>query len=117
MKLSKKQIKAIIEDEIEVDCYGEEELISGWATYLDDYLIYPFTAEYRVERTNGKQEWQTVEVISRDTSGINYKGRFYYVKIELGEYVLSVKLADLKKVKGEEETQIAMQVYERRHRY
>lgn len=117
MILTKKQIKQIIEDEIEVDCYGEGEIISAWATYLDDYLSYPFTAKYQVEKKNGQQQWLTIKVIRRDSSGINYKSRFYRVKIELGEFIISVKLSDLKFVKGQEETEVAMQVLSHRHQY
>lgn len=117
MKLTKKQIKQIIEDKIEVDCYGEGEIISAWATYLDDYLSYPFTAKYQVEKKSGQQQWQMVKVVSRDSSGINYRSRFYHVKIELREFILSVKLSDLKFVKGQGDTEVAMQVLVHRHQY
>lgn len=117
MPLTKQQIKEIIENEIIVDCYGDEEISTGWATYLDQDLSYPFTAEYQVKKKGGKKEWRPVKVVGDDSSDVNYKGRHYFVEIEVGDLIWSVKLVDLRNVKGDEETEIAVQVNKHRSEY
>ena len=53
MKLSRKEIERIIENEIVVDCYTEEEVAMGWAVYMER-LSYPFEAEYYIQQATGK---------------------------------------------------------------
>lgn len=40
-----------IEQEIIVDCYGPEEQASGWYSYLEDTLAFPFLARCVRERS------------------------------------------------------------------
>lgn len=117
MNLTKKQINEIIENEIIVDCYDDEEITTGWATYLDDNLSYPFTAEYQVKKKGSRKEWMPVKVINNDSSGVNYESRHYYVEIEVSGLIWSVKLSDLRNVKADKETKVAVQVNQHRGRY
>jgi hypothetical protein len=39
-----------IADEIIVDCYGPEEQAMGWYYYLEEMLVFPFTATCIAER-------------------------------------------------------------------
>ena len=82
MTLSNKEIRIIIEDEITVDCYGDEEINLGWAVYMEDNIFYPFEAEYKVRFKNGKNQWSKVRVVSNESSQANYNGGDYYVEIE-----------------------------------
>jgi hypothetical protein len=50
--------------EIVVDCYDEEEQMMGWYYYLDDTMLFPFTAVYTTKRRSSPlKEDESVEVI------------------------------------------------------
>ena len=117
MNLTKKQIKDIIEDEIEVDCYEDHEVNMGWAIYMEDHIYYPFEAEYLVKKKSGKNEWKKVRVIDNKTDEDSFTGGDYYVNIELDDMILSTRIDDLQNIKANEETMQALQVWESRNAY
>ena len=117
MNLSIGEIRKIIEDEIIVDCYGDEEVNLGWAVFMEDHISYPFEAEYKVKYKNGKKQWKKVKVVNNESSESNFGGGGYYVEIECLEIIISVKLSELRKIKAEEETMKAIQVWQNRKRY
>jgi Calcium binding len=50
--------------EIVVDCYDEEEQMMGWYYYLDDTMLFPFTAVCTIKRRSSPlKEDEIVEVI------------------------------------------------------
>jgi len=115
MKLSKEEIRNIIEDEIIVDCYDEEETNMGWAIYMEDNINYPFEAEYLVKRRSGEKQWKKVEVINNETDESSFHGGKYYVEIEYTDIVIPVRVEELKNIKADEETMIALQVWKYRN--
>ncbi|MEM9847963.1 MAG: calcium-binding protein [Bacteroidota bacterium] len=80
MKLTQEEIDAIIDDEITVDCYTDEEANMGWAIYMEESLNYPFKAEYLVKKKAGGSEWKAVTVVSNKTDESNFNGGSFYVK-------------------------------------
>jgi len=114
MILSKSEIREIIEDEIQIDCYDDEEIHTGWLTFMDDNIAYPFDAEYHVKRVNGKKYWKKVKVVNGDTEqSISLNGSFFF-EVELEEIVIWVKLNELKSIKADEDTLRAIQVWKHR---
>lgn len=117
MELSNDEIRKIIEDEVIVDCYGEEEVNLGWAVFMKDNIFYPFEAEYKVKFKTGQHKWTRVLAISNESTESSFHGGDYYVEIEYGEIIISVKLDELRKIKADEETMKAIQVWQSRNRY
>lgn len=114
MSLSKAEIRRIIENEIIVDCYDDDEIYVGWGTYMDDNIFFPFEAEYNVRSRNGKNKWHLVRVIGAEESRSHYKSGDYYVNIEFQSMILSVKIDELREIQGSDETMNAIEVW--RHR-
>lgn len=117
MKLSEAEIRKIIEEEITVDCYEDEEINVGWAVFLEDNISYPFEAEYEAKFKTGKHKWTRVQVINNETTESSFAGGDYYVEIEYGELILPVKLENLRKIKADEGTIRAIQVWQSRNYY
>ena len=111
MKLTKEEIKNIIEDEIVVDANSDDEVNMGWAIYLGENLNYPFEAEYYQKRRDGKNEWKKVKVIGNETGEGDFSRRSYYVEIELDEIIIPVKLLELRNVKADKEILKVIEVW------
>ncbi len=117
MKITKNEIKEIIENEIVVDCYGDEEVSLGWAVYMEENIFYPFEAEYKVKWKNKKSSWKKIIVINNETSQSNLTGEYYYVEIEFNEIVFTVKLNELKNVSADDETLKTIEIWNHRKNY
>ena len=114
MNLTKKEIENIIDYEVVVDCYTEEEANMGWAIYMEKSLNYPFDAEYLVRKKTGENQWRKVSVINNKTDESSFDGGLYYVDVELDEIIISVSIDELKNIKGDETTMKALQVWNSR---
>jgi hypothetical protein len=117
MKLTKAEIGRIIDYEIVVDCYTEEEANMGWAIYMEENLGFPFKAEYLVKGKSGKNQWQEVSVINNETDESNFDGGEWYVEIELNEIIISARLDELRNIKADKETMKTLQIWSNRNRY
>ncbi len=117
MKLTKAEIERIIDYEIVVDCYTEEEANMGWAIYMEENLDFPFEAEYLVKKKSGENQWKKVRVINNETNESSFEGGEWYVEIELDEIIISARLNELKSIKADKETMEALQVWNSRNRY
>ena len=111
MKLAKAAIESIINYEVVVDCYTEEEANMGWAIYMEKSLNYPFGAEYLVRKKSGENQWRKVSVIKNKTDESSFDGGPYYVDIELDDIIISVSIDELRNIKGDETTIKALQVW------
>lgn len=110
MKLTKKQIENIIEDEIEVDAYDDNEVDTGWETFMDDNLYYPFDAECKIRRNDTKDTYEKVKVIGENTR-YNHGSKIYCVDVVFSGFVFTVRLEDLREIKAEKETLRALLVW------
>ena len=98
-----------IGDEIIVDANGEDEVLMGWLTYLQDNLAYPFEAECIEEMKISplrKGEKVTVLELLDDEENL---GSDFFVRIEWSGRKMGVPLAQLKPLKVSKETKQAVE--------
>ena len=115
MKLTKAEIKKIIDYEVVVDCYDEHEFMMGWAIYMEDNINYPFEAEYLVKKRSGEKYWQKVIVVNNESDELDFNIEAYYVEIELDEMLFSARLDELRNIKADEETMRTLEVWKYRN--
>jgi len=116
MELTKEEIEKIIDYQIVVDCYTEEEVNVGWAIFMEENLNFPFKAEY-LEKRSGRNQWRTVNVINNETDETNFEGDDFYVEIEFDEIFISVSLDELRNIKADKDTMKAIEVWNSRNSY
>ncbi len=98
-----------IANEVTVDAYGSEEVMTGWLTYLQDNLACPFEAECIEQRKISplrKGEKVTVLELLSDDEEI---GGDFFVLIEWGGRKMGVPLTQLKPLKVDKETKQAIE--------
>jgi len=117
MKLTKSEIEQIIDYEIVVDCYSEEEANMGWAIYMEENIYYPFEAEYQVKKKDGKTLWTKVMVVGNETDDSNFEGGNYYVELAYNDIIIPADLDKLRNIKADDETMKALQVWKHRNNY
>jgi len=117
MKLTSEQIQEIITYQIVVDAYTDDEANNGWAIYMEENLHYPFTAEYRVRKRNGKSHWQKVTtVVGNETDEGDFEGGEYYVEIEIEDMIIPAKLGELRNIEADEEALETLQIWRVRNK-
>lgn len=117
MKLTKAEIEQIIDYEIVVDCYSDDEANMGWAIYMEENIFYPFEAEYQVKKKGGKKLWTKVKVVGNETNDSNFDGGSYYVEVEYNDIVIPADLDKLRNIKADEETMKILQIWQYRNKY
>ncbi|WP_375562531.1 calcium-binding protein [Bernardetia sp. OM2101] len=119
MALTEQEIKEIIENEIIVDAYTDEEAETGWATYMEDNINFPFEAEYLVRRASKPNEWKKVKIIENYTNSSNYEGGEFYLSalLEDVDMVIPVEISELRNVEADEDTLDTFQIWEYRNKY
>ena len=98
-----------ISDEIIVDANGEDEVMMGWVTYLQDNLACPFEAECIQEMKISplrKGEKVTVLELLDDEENL---GSDFFVRIEWSGRKMGIPLTQLKPLKADKETQQAIE--------
>lgn len=98
-----------IRDEVIVDCYGSEEVLTGWLTYLQDNLDCPFEAEcikeMKISPLLEGEKVTVLELLDDD----EYIGNDFFVRIEWSGRKMGVPLAQLKLLKADKETKQAIE--------
>ncbi|MEM9887636.1 MAG: calcium-binding protein [Bacteroidota bacterium] len=117
MKLTASEIERIIDDEIVVDCYTQEEVNVGWAIFMEENLNFPFEAEYLLEKKSGEKQWKNVRVVNNETDQSSFNGGEWYVSIELDELIISARLSELRNMKASKGSMQALQVWNSRNSY
>lgn len=98
-----------IRDEVTVDAYGSEEVLTGWLIYLQDNLACPFTAECIEEmKISPLQKGEKVTVLELIDADENLGGDFF-VRIEWMGHKMGVPLSQLKPLKVSRETRQAIE--------
>ena len=98
-----------IANEVTVDAYGSEEVMTGWLTYLQDNLGCPFEAECIEQRKISPLrtgEKVTVHELLSDEDDI---GNEFFVLIEWGGRKMGVPLTQLRPLKTDKETKQAIE--------
>ena len=97
-----------IGDEIIVDANGEDEVLMGWLTYLQDNLACPFNAECieqkQISPLRKGEKVTVLELVSEYDSGNDF-----FVLIEWSGRKMGVPLAQLKPLKVSKETKQAIE--------
>ena len=97
-----------IGDEIIVDANGEDEVLMGWLTYLQDNLACPFNAECieqkQISPLRKGEKVTVLELVSEYDSGNDF-----FVLIEWSGRKMGVPLAQLKPLKVSKETKQAVE--------
>lgn len=98
-----------IRDEIIVDANGEDEVLMGWLTYLQDNLPCPFQAECIEEKKiSPLQKGEKVTVLEL-LDDEEYLGGDFFVRIEWMGRKMGVPLTQLKPLKVDKETKQAIE--------
>lgn len=89
--------------EIVVDAYGEEECAMSWYYYLEDRLVFPFTARCVAKRSTSplrvKDEAEVIGMATEDECSHEM-----FVMIHLGKDGLAVPLSQIAPVTADEQT-------------
>jgi hypothetical protein len=97
-----------ISNEIIVDANGEDEVLMGWLTYLQDNLACPFEAEcIEEEKISPLRKGEQVTVLELLDDDKNL-GSDFFVRIEWSGRKMGVPLAQLKPLKTDKETKQAV---------
>jgi hypothetical protein len=98
-----------IADEITVDANGEDEVMMGWLTYLQDNLACPFEAEcieeMKISPLLEGEKVTVLELLDDD----EYLGGDFFVRIEWMGRKMGVPLTQLKPLKVSKETKQAIE--------
>ena len=98
-----------IHEEVIVDCYGSEEVLMGWLTYLQDNLDCPFKAEcikeMKISPLLEGEKVTVLELLDKD----EYLGADFFVLIEWMGRKMGVPLTQLKPLKVSKETKQAIE--------
>jgi hypothetical protein len=98
-----------IHEEVIVDCYGSEEVLTGWLTYLQDNLDCPFEAEcIKEKKISPLLEGEKVTVLEL-LDDDEYIGGDFFLRIEWLGRKMGVPLAQLKPLKVPKETKQAIE--------
>ena len=112
MQLTPKEIERIITYEVEVDCYDDHEVNMGWYIFLTENLKYPFSAEYQINKVDGKSFWKKVIVVASEAKEEDFNRYEFYVLIEVNEILIPARLSNLKFIKADDETLRTLQIWE-----
>ena len=97
-----------IDMEILIDAYDEEERAMGWYYYLDDTMEFPFQANCQSEHPKSPlKKDETVEVVGMAKE--NKCLREMFVEIQRNDESLTVPLAQLQSLNGDEQTREALE--------
>ena len=98
-----------IADEIIVDANGEDEVVMGWLTYLQDNLACPFEAEcIEEEKISPLRKGEQVTVLELLDDDKNL-GSDFFVQIEWNGRKMGIPLTQLKPLKTDKETEQAIE--------
>ena len=98
-----------IHNEIIVDAYGPEEQASGWYSYLEDALTFPFTARCIVERAiSPLRVGDEVDIVGMAPEAECRHEMFVLTRWE-HRRTLAIPLSQLKAVVADEQTTQVME--------
>ena len=109
--MTEEEIQKIINFEVVVDAYDDDEVYMGWYYFMSESLKFPFRAETTIKKRNGKTEECTVDVVEDATNPNRFKCQAYYVNVDYEGVLMKVEIADLKPINASDETQKAITVW------
>ena len=109
--MTEKEMQDIIENEIEVDCYDEEEANMGWYYFMAESMSFPFMAKTILKKRGGTTEETTVEVVGNATDAERFGGDDFYVNVDYKGVLMKVEVRDLEPIDASEKTGRALAVW------
>ncbi|MEO0685328.1 MAG: calcium-binding protein [Cyanobacteria bacterium J06649_11] len=110
-ELSTDAIREIIESEIEVDCYDDYEVNYGWFLFLSGRLEYPFTGKCSLSKIGVGTTDRVVKVIGSESKSDDFTINEFWVKIELDNHVVPMRLSALKEINASLETLEVIEIW------
>ncbi len=104
------KLDTIIDNEILVDTYNDEEVASAWYSYMEDYMSFPFMAECLFENAFSPFKVdENIEVIGLgEIESCDHK---IHVKVSFCDRKFDIPLLDLKPIDATDETLIAVRCW------
>ena len=110
--MTEKEMQNLIDNEITVDCYDDDEANMGWYYFMSESLEFPFMAKVIIKKTDGKKEESTVEVVSNATNSDRFNGGGFYVNVAYQGILMKIEVRDLKPINASENTLKALTVWQ-----
>ncbi len=92
-----------ISNEIIVDCYDDGEVAYAWHGYMEENLLFPFSAKVTFKKKDGSKHKKQVEVIELDEYNDTTDLRVG-VSVEGSDLLHSVRIMNLEEVEADEFT-------------
>ena len=102
--MTEEEMQDIIDDEVVVDCYGEEEANMGWYYFMAESMSFPFMAKTTLKKRGGATEAATVEVVGNATDANRFGGEDFYVNVDYNGVLMKVEVRDLEPIDASENT-------------
>lgn len=109
--LTKKQMQHKIDNEIIVDCYDEYEMGTGWFTFMEDTLEFPFMATAKLKKRDGSLEEKKVKIVGLASDEENFMHNDFNLEVEMGEYICPIACSLLKNIKATSDTHEALAIW------
>ncbi len=109
--LTRKQMQHKIDYGIIVDCYDEYEVGSGWYTFMEDTLKFPFMATAKLKKRDGSFEEKKVKIVGLASDEEDFMHNDFDLEMEMGEYVSPIAWSSLKNIKAAPETREALAIW------
>jgi Calcium binding len=109
--MTEEEMQYIIDYEIVVDCYDEEEVNMGWFIYMSESIDFPFMAKVPIKKRGGTTEIYTVEVVSDATDEDRFGGEAFYVHVDYEGVLMKVEIRDVQPIDASENTLRALAIW------
>jgi Calcium binding len=109
--MTEEEIQYIIDYEIVVDCYDDEEVNMSWFIYMSESIEFPFMAKVPIKKRGGTTEIHTVEVVSDATDEDRFGGEAFYVHVDYEGVLMKVEIRDVQPIDASENTLRALAIW------
>ncbi len=97
--------KERLHNEILVDCRDEYEQNMSWFYYAEEHIQFPFSADIRLKKSDGKEEIKRIQVEKLTTDDSDFEHNFdLKIAVDVGGYLIEIPLSKLENIEAEEET-------------
>lgn len=93
--MTEEQIRQIIEEEIIVDAYDDDEVNMGWYYFIAEGLSFPFQAMAKIKKRDGSTEEYVGTVVEDATDEERFRGETFYVHIDYKGTLMKIEIRDL----------------------
>jgi len=110
--MTEQEKKALIYNDILIDCNGEGDQNMSWFYYIQDEFEFPFKASIQIKKANGKTITKKIKVIGPSSTDQDFDRNYQLnMEIEFDDYIIDYPLKELKDIKGSEQMQDTIEAY------